>query len=228
MPAKNITDTEILVLGGGISGLIASIIAAESGVEQVLVVDKAKAGRSGCSHFGAGVFRTYIREEDNFDAIRKELVMVNQDIIDQEWNDLFIESIHDLVVEMDRWGVEWEKTPDGKYNRVMIRFGSPERPLKALMFHGPQLMITLRKKALEMGVKIRDRVMVTDLISDGNKVSGAVGFNVRNGEFEVFRGKATILTTGGTAYKSAFSGHKMQSGEAQAMLRQCFTVQAAN
>jgi succinate dehydrogenase/fumarate reductase flavoprotein subunit len=218
MPAKNITDTEVLVLGGGISGLIASIMAAKSGAEQVLVVDKAKAGRSGCSHFGAGVFRTYIREEDNFDAIRNELVMVNQDIIDQEWNNLFIESIHDLVVEMDHWGVEWEKTPEGKYNRVMIRFGSPERPLKALMFHGPQLMITLRKKALEMGVKIKDRVMITDLISDGNKVSGAVGFNVRNGEFEVFRGKATILTTGGTAYKSAFSGHKMQSGEAQAML----------
>lgn len=212
------TDTEVLVLGGGISGLIASIKAAESGAKQVLVVDKAKAGRSGCSHFGAGVFRTYIKEEDNFDVIRKELVMVNQDIIDQEWNDIFIESIHDLVVEMDQWGVKWEKTPDGKYDRVMIRFGSPERPLKALMFRGPQLLVALREKAIGMGVIIRDRVMVTDLLSDGDKVAGAVGFNVRTGKFEVFRGKATILTTGGTAYKSAFSGHKMQSGEAQAML----------
>jgi succinate dehydrogenase/fumarate reductase flavoprotein subunit len=218
MTADRITDADVLVLGGGISGLIASIKAAESGTKQVLVVDKAKAGRSGCSHFGAGVFRTYIKEEDNFDDIRKELVMVNQDIIDQEWNDIFIESIHDLVVEMDQWGVEWEKTRDGKYKRVMIRFGSPERPLKALMFHGPQLMVTLRKKALEMGVMIRDRIMATDLLADGNTVSGAVGFNVRTGEFEIFRAKATIVTTGGTAYKSAFSGHKMQSGEAQAML----------
>lgn len=218
MANQSIIETDVLILGGGISGLIASIKAVQNGAKGVLVVDKSKAGKSGCSAFGAGVFRTYIKDEDDLDAIRKELVMVNHDIIDQRWNDLLIEKVHDLAIEMDQWGVEWEKTSEGKYARVMIRSGAPGRPLKALMFHGPQLMETLRKKAIAMGVVIKDRVMITDLLSDGLRVSGAVGFNIRTGEFEIFNAKATVLSTGGTAYKSAFLGHKTQTGEAQAML----------
>ncbi len=218
MRGYHINNTDVLVLGGGISGLIASIKARQGGSERVTVIDKSKAGKSGCSAFGAGVFRSYIKGEDDFDATRMELVMVNHDVIDQEWNDLMMERVHDLVVEMDEWGVEWEKTVDGKYRRTMIRSGAPNRPLKALMFHGPQLMAALRKEALKRGVVIKDRVMVTDLISDGKRVSGAVGFNVRTGELEVFFARATVLSTGGTAYKTAFLGHKTQTGEAQAML----------
>ena len=218
MTGYSLNNTDVLVLGGGISGLIASIKARNAGAERVTVIDKSKAGKSGCSAFGAGVFRSYLKGEDDFDVTRRELVMVNHDMIDQEWNDLLMERTHDLVVEMDEWGVEWEKTADGKYKRTMIRSGAPDRPLKALMFHGPQLMAALRMEALKRGVVIKDRVMVTDLISDGKRVSGAVGFNVRTGEIEVFRARATVLSTGGTAYKSAFLGHKTQTGDAQAML----------
>ena len=218
MKGYPINNADVLILGGGISGLIASIKAREGGAERVTVIDKSKAGKSGCSAFGAGVFRSYIKSEDDFDATRRELVRVNHDMIDQEWNDLMMERTHALVVEMDQWGVEWEKTADGKYKRTMIRSGAPDRPLKALMFHGPQLMEALRKEALKRGVVIKDRVMVTDLISDGQRVSGAVGFNVRTGEIEVSLARATVLSTGGTAYKTAFLGHKTQTGEAQAML----------
>ena len=76
MASKKVNETDVLVLGGGISGLIAAIKAVQNGAHHVLVLDKGKAGRSGCSAFGAGVFRTYIKEEDDFELVRRELVMV--------------------------------------------------------------------------------------------------------------------------------------------------------
>jgi hypothetical protein len=83
-----------LILVGGLSGLIASIEAIQNGAKRVFSVNESKTRKSGCGAFGVGIFRTYIKGEDDFDAIRKELTIVNHDIIDQECNDPLIKKIH--------------------------------------------------------------------------------------------------------------------------------------
>ena len=51
----------------------------------------------------------------------------------------------------------------------------------------------------KLGVNIYDRIIVTSLLTEGgkpgNRVTGAVGVNMRTGEFYIFKAKATILST---------------------------------
>jgi succinate dehydrogenase/fumarate reductase flavoprotein subunit len=59
----------------------------------------------------------------------------------------------------------------------------------------------LRKKVLESGVKIIDRIMMTDLIKTEQEITGAVGITVGEAEFCVLYAKAVILCTGASGFK---------------------------
>jgi succinate dehydrogenase/fumarate reductase flavoprotein subunit len=55
----------------------------------------------------------------------------------------------------------------------------------------------LTRKAMEKGVEIVNRVMVFDLISDGEKVLGAIGMDTRQEKLIVFQAGSIVLGTGG-------------------------------
>jgi succinate dehydrogenase/fumarate reductase flavoprotein subunit len=59
------------------------------------------------------------------------------------------------------------------------------------------------RPASEAATEVYNRIMVTHLLMDAtrpNRVAGAVGFNVRNGNFYVFRAKAVIVAAGGASH----------------------------
>lgn len=70
--------------------------------------------------------------------------------------------------------------------------------------HGEQLKPIMAEKAMEMGAQVFNRVAATNLLMDGDRCVGAIGFGVRDEKFYVFRAKATIVSTGGACgiYKS--------------------------
>ena len=43
-------------------------------------------------------------------------------LYDEEWLKLWLDESWDRMLDMDRWGVEWEKTPDGKFERREARW----------------------------------------------------------------------------------------------------------
>jgi len=47
-----------------------------------------------------------------------------------------------------------------------------------------------------------DRVSVSHLLTDGNKIAGAVGFNYRSGQTYLFKSKAVVLAAGTCTYMS--------------------------
>ena len=69
-----IVKTEVLIVGGGVAGLQASIAAAENGAK-VLVVEKANTLRSGAGAMGNDHFMCYIPSYhgEDFDAIIAEV-----------------------------------------------------------------------------------------------------------------------------------------------------------
>jgi succinate dehydrogenase / fumarate reductase flavoprotein subunit len=63
------------------------------------------------------------------------------------------------------------------------------------------MMLPLRAKARKMGVKMLNKVQVVDLLKQGERIAGAVGFNLIDGRFYIIKAKATILATGSCNYK---------------------------
>lgn len=207
-------ETDVLIIGGGLAGAFAAIKAKESGCRRVTLVSKGKLGKDSVSTFAAGVFQSYEPEEDK-DTLFKEFALsgwYGGGLYEEEWLKVALDEAYERQLEMDKWGVEWEKTPDGKFERKEMRW-----KLKKCMFHGPQMMVAMARKVMDVGVEVIGHTMVIDLLTDrgktGERVIGAVGFDVRSGEFKVFKAKSTVLAAGGCGFKARFSGHKFQTGE---------------
>ncbi|MBR3398129.1 MAG: FAD-binding protein [Lachnospiraceae bacterium] len=88
---------------------------------------------------------------------------------------------------------DWQKpgfNPPEERNNVVLRiWGSTFKPV-------------LKKECRRLGVEVLDRVMATGLLNEngkqGARVVGAMGFNVRTGEFMIVKSRAVIISTAGS------------------------------
>src|SRR3990172_9104314 len=71
------------MVGGGLAGLLAAIRAKDF-VPKVILVDKAKVGKSGCSPFAAGIYNAVLPEDD-IGLWMKEIIEGGDFISHQEW-----------------------------------------------------------------------------------------------------------------------------------------------
>lgn len=198
-----IEGVDVLVIGGGMAGCFAAIKAKEAGSNKVVQVDKGFVGKSGCASSGAGVLHVFFPEEDDLDDRIKRLVrslgyLAQQDLVKDH-----LEQSFDILKDMERFGVDLSKTPDGKFSRVAGRGTYP-----AVMFRGYQMMDAIAKAVKRYDVEQVHKVMITDLLTRDGQVIGAVGFNIQDGDFYVFRARATIVATGGTWYKTLSPGQR--------------------
>jgi succinate dehydrogenase/fumarate reductase flavoprotein subunit len=214
---ETIHQVDVLIIGGGFAGCFAGIKARENGAKDVLLVDKAKAGKSGPSAFAAGVVPAFLPDQDDFDKWFKEVVELGEYLNDQDWLEIVIKEIHLCIKDIVKWGGDFIREPDGRFKRVTGRGGGPDRALKNIMFKGPQLMEVMRKAAVNNGVRIIDRVMVTDFLKNGNRVVGACGFDIRTGQFHVFHARVTVLCSGATYSKGNMLAIKNATGDAHRM-----------
>ncbi len=211
---------DVLVLGGGPAGCFAAIKAKEAGAKDVLLVDKGHVGKSGCATFGAGSYKGYVPMEDDFDLWYGKAVEEGCYLNDQEWLETHLNEVFERVKDMERWGIDFMKNPDGSYRRIEGQGSSEERPIKTLMFYGPALMDTMRKATIKAGVKIQDKVMMCKLLhdkSDKNIIRGALGFHLETGKFHAYKARAVVTSTGAQSYKSNYAFHKMVTGDAHIM-----------
>jgi predicted outer membrane repeat protein len=200
MGAKYVS-TDFLVMGGGVGGLLAAVQAKEAGVKRVTVVCKATAGNSGGAIYAAGNVRDW--NPADTESIMKSLAKKSHYMFDQDWLEESIKKVQESTDELRRLGVKFIKVKGKEIRSGLHLFGEGKNSPNVWFDGGPtHFLWTLRSEALKAGVDIVDRVMLTDLLtSDGKQptegaVVGAVGFNVRNGDFYVFKAKATILSTG--------------------------------
>ncbi|MBI4185941.1 MAG: FAD-dependent oxidoreductase [Chloroflexi bacterium] len=215
-----IVDTDVLVIGCGIAGAFAAIKAKAAGAE-VTVVDRAVVGRSGASCLASGVFHHFDPAEDNIEDALKEGCLATVYLMDQKVSRKALLQTYQSLQEMDKWGVKWEKR-DGTLVRVRGH-GSISTRTAVLSGSGRQLMLALGNEVRRRGVRVVNRVMITELLtSDGRlptsgRVVGAVGFNTQNGDIYLFRSKATILCAGG--WKLPYAEHVpyYQGGDGHAM-----------
>ena len=205
-----IDDIDVLVVGGGIAGAFAAIKAKEAGARKVIQVDKGHVGKSGNSAFGAGVMHVLLpgeKDEDLSDRLKRltraQGYLVHQDLLQDH-----LEQSWSIVQDLEKWGVEFERTSEGK---IESHPGRGARPI--IMFHGPQLMHTLMKTGLRMDIHQVHRVTITDLLTHDGKIMGAVGFHIRDGNFFVFKARATVLAMGSTWYKGLLPAHRDCTGD---------------
>ena len=190
-------DTDVLVVGGGIAGCMAAIKGRENNAD-VILVEKGYVSSSGQTPF-ASSFTVFNPEwGDDLDAWMEQINRGGDYLNNRAWTERVLRESYSSFEELTSYGVPFQMEPDGKPYRA----GLPN--LGACLCAFPdqkKLSVTLRRKVIDSGAKIVDRIMITDLIKTDGQITGAVGITVGKAEFCVFRAKAVILCTGASGFK---------------------------
>ncbi len=212
MPVWNLVETDVLVIGGGISGFFSAIKAREKGLD-VIIVDKAYAGKSGAS-IGAGIGYMVFNPEWglNLNACMEAVNQKGEYINDREWTEIIFKDSWQTYQDLLSWGVEFpvESKEGTEFVKDYLPFG-------VVRIKRRKTTPPLRQQALRSGVKIIDRVMITDLIKQDGQVVGAIGFPMEKDDFYVFNAKVIILSAGSNSFKLAGSDICCLTGDGEAM-----------
>ena len=191
-------QAEVLVIGGGAAGAMAAIRAREAGAD-VLLVDKSVFGRSGCAALASGAYITYMPGDDIMIHLGGRGVLTNQTKA--------IEAIHatyDVLKILDGWGVKFVKEGGEIWRGKGGSGAAASGGLAAgLVGGGTAMMKVIRTVALSAGVRVLNRVSVTDLLTSdgqhptGGQVVGALGVSGREREIHVCEAKSVVMCAGG-------------------------------
>ncbi len=198
--------TDVLVIGGGIAGCHAAINAAKRGAK-VIVVEKGATVHSGCSgagvdHWGAAYKNPCctadLEQAAEASARSRSYIngMVSYIIMRESWDALL--DVEGMGLQFRDEDDEFKGAPfrDDK-TKIMFAYDYTTRT-NIRVRRGARVKPILYAELLRLGVRVFDRVMATSLLTEGGRpggrVIGAMGVNVRTGEFYVFRSKATILS----------------------------------
>ena len=200
---KKWLETDVLIVGGGIAGCLAGIKAAEAGVS-CTILEKSNTKRSGNAGAGIDHLFSYIpplHEKTGYTIEEMKVDQNKMEFCDQglgfpELNDFFVEHSYERILELEKYGLKF-RFPDSKIPggfRVVSQFHSVPTSLN---FEGKDLKRVLTQEAKKAGVRIYNRVFVTELLKDGDAVCGAVAIGTRENVIYVVKAKTTILATAG-------------------------------
>lgn len=192
-------DCDILIVGGGFAGCGAAYEAGYWGRGlKIVIAEKANIERSGAVAHGLSAINCYMgmrwgenTPEDFVRYARGDLMgLVREDL-------LFDVARHvDATVHMfEEWGLPM------MYNKET---GCYQREGKwQIMIHGESYKPIIAEAAQKSVDEVYNRVMITHLLTDahnGRRIAGAIGLDVRDGTFYVFRAKAVIVGAAGASH----------------------------
>jgi succinate dehydrogenase/fumarate reductase flavoprotein subunit len=192
---SGLMKADVLVVGGGISGLFAAIGAGESGCK-VVIAEKADAARSGDAGAGNDHFTTYLNAGeswDTFDIFMEWYLRLADGMVNRKAAERNVSLLPEAVKLLEDMGVPMRNPQTGTYIRTPT-FGQTSS--YTINFDGRMMKPFMVKKCRELGVEIVNRVQIAKLVQHRGHLAGAVGFDVRSAEPVVFESGNIVLATG--------------------------------
>src|SRR5919198_21056 len=197
-------EHDVLVIGAGGAGLRAAIEASAGGV-RVGLVCKSLLGKAHTVMAEGGIAAALanVDERDNWKVHFADTMRGGQYVNQWRMAELHAKEAPDRVRELEAWGAVFDRTKDG---RILQRhFGGHKYPRLAHVGDrtGLEMIRTLQDHGVHKGIHVHMEHTILSLLKDGDRVTGAFGYERERGRFKIFRAKAVVLATGGIgrAYK---------------------------
>ncbi len=194
---KNILQTDILVIGGGLAGLYAAFCAASSG-SKVAVVTQTTLKESN-SYWAQGGIAAAIDSEDSTLLHKDDTLKAGCGLCVEEAVEVLVCEGRERVIEMAGFGMEFDSGDRG-FELGLEGGHSKRRVLHAGGAATGKRMIEFLISSVEKsrGVNLIERTGVESLISSGGRCFGAWTAS-SSGERTAVLARSTILATGGAA-----------------------------
>lgn len=195
-----IIETDVLVVGAGGGGLRAAVEAHAAGA-RVLLLSKGIVGKSGLTQTAVTGFQVaygYADPRDNPDVHYADTMRGSYGLADPALVRIFTREVLDAVADIERFGGRFDRGEDGKLiQRKLDASQTYARSIKKGDSLGTPIMQALRREMNKREIPRMHEMLVTRLMRDSDRVSGAVALDFRTGELVAIRAGAVILGTGG-------------------------------
>lgn len=189
-------ETDVLVIGGGVAGCLAALMAREAGASVLISEKGGVIERSGSVAGGVDQFLTVMEtgpEWDTPDGFLKYIPGLTDGIVDMQVTTRVIHHLQKALRKLESIGIDFRDPDTGEYSRHRS-FGLPGT--YHLDFDGTDFKRILGQAVRRAGVKSLTRTMAVQVLVRDGRALGALVFHFRTGEWYVIQAKATILTTG--------------------------------
>ena len=238
----NVYNSDVLIIGHGLAGITTALALKDINPKlDIVLVDKSFAGWGGKANKGGCVFIDVAPGSKPEDTVAFHVKNTGEYLNDQEAFINFIKTTPVIINQLEKWGIQIFRDENGlpKY----CHGPNPEAFPAPWYLTGIEadFLQKLAVRAKKQGCRFVEKVTVTDLLTDGNKAVGAVGFSLLNGDKLVFNSSATVIATGNQDYRAMGmwncargdgiaaawrAGVDMRNGEF-GTFRQCAAIDAA-
>src|ERR1700740_2417293 len=196
-------EPKIIVVGGGLAGLMATIRVAEAGVPvDLFSIVPVKRSHSVCAHGGINAAKNQKGEGDTTDKHFDDTIYGGDFLANQPPVKRMCEAAPGIIDLLDRMGVMFNRTPEG--NLDYRRFGGTlfHRTAFAGATTGQQLLYALDEQVrrFESEGKVRKYEgweFLSAVIDSKGIARGITALDLRTMELRSFPASAIILATGG-------------------------------
>jgi L-aspartate oxidase len=189
-----VTQYDYIVVGSGIAGLYAALLAREHG--SVLLLTKGSIEESN-TRWAQGGIAAPIGDEDSPELHLADTIRAGAGLVDEEAARVLVDNAAEAIAELVRLGVPFD-TADGEM--ILGREGAHS---VSRVVHaggdatGAQIELTLSNVARMSGITILEHAQAIELLLDGERVCGLSALDTRNNTVASYRGRFVVLATGG-------------------------------
>ncbi|WP_337381426.1 FAD-binding protein [Desulfovibrio sp.] len=199
-PLGTLVETDVLVIGSGASGCGAALGARDQGLDVVLM-DKGKLESSGCIGGGNDHYMAVLDEPGEAHDTVEDLIKFYAKPLNG-WSPAMLQNgwyahMKYFLDVLGKAGVQFSKKADGTYLRTQ-GFGQPGRWWVHIA-NGMTIKRAMARIVRDAGINTLDNVMAVKILTDNGTACGALGWNVRTGEFVLVRAKTVVSAQGRSA-----------------------------
>lgn len=193
-------STDVLIVGSGAAGMMAARAAADEGAD-VIIADKNLIGRGGATILAQMTVAVALgeAEEDNADIHFEDTMTGSRGLGDPEIIRTIVERAAEVILEVEKYGVNWARSEDGKRSQVVSPGHSRKRCVYVDILNTGGATSGGLRKSIWKDEKINrlKNVMITRLVKHEGRVVGAVGFSMEEMKPISISASQVILATGG-------------------------------
>ncbi len=188
-------DVDVLIVGGGGAGAAAALVAQEQGAD-VLLVTKLRLGDSNTVMAQGGI-QGADKENDSPATHYLDVMGGGHYKNDPDLVKALVMDAPEVLAWLEKLGVMFDKQADGTMITIHGGGTSRKRMHAARDYTGGEIMKTLKDEVLNRRIPHIEFCSAYELLTDGDKVTGAILYNMETEEYLVVKAKTVILATGG-------------------------------